>query len=56
LGYTLGYHVTENLQFTFGYMATVNDSDPGDLQLDGFRVSFVYGWHKIIKGMNRLEN
>ena len=55
LGYTLGYHVNDNLQVTFGYMSTVNDNDPGDLQLDGFRVSAVFGWHPLIEGMKRLK-
>ena len=56
LGYTLGYQINENIQFTFGYMATVNDSDPGDLQMDGFRISFVFGWHPLIEGMGRLNS
>jgi hypothetical protein len=55
LGYTLGYHVNDNLQVTFGYISTVNDSDPGDLQLDGFRVSAVFGWHPLVEGMKRLK-
>jgi len=55
LGYTLGYHVNDNLQVTFGYMSTVNDNDPGDLQLDGFRVSAVFGWHPLVEGMKRLK-
>jgi hypothetical protein len=55
VGYTLGYQVNDNLAFTFGYMSTVNDSDPGDLQLDVFRVSITYGWHKIIEGQKRLK-
>ena len=55
LGYTLGYHVNDNIQTTFGYMSTVNDSDPEDLQMDGFRVSVVFGWHPLVEGMKRLE-
>ncbi len=54
LGYTLGYHVNENLQVTFGYMSTVNDNEDGDLQMDGFKVSAVFGWHPLIEGMERL--
>jgi hypothetical protein len=56
LGYTLGYQINESLQFTFGYIATVNDSDPGDLQMDGFRLSLVFGWHPLIEGMGRLNS
>lgn len=54
LGYTLGYQVNNNMQLTFGYLSTINDSDPGDIQMDGFQVSLVYGWHRIIEGMGRL--
>jgi hypothetical protein len=54
LGYTLGYQITENIQLTFAYAATINDSDPGDLQMDGFRISFIFGWHPLIEGMGRL--
>jgi len=54
LGYTLGYQVNDNMQLTFGYMATIGDSDPGDIQLDGVQVSLTYGWHPLIEGMGRL--
>jgi hypothetical protein len=54
LGYTLGYQVNRNIQFTFAYMSTIDDSQPGDLQLDGFRFSVVFGWHPLIEGMGRL--
>jgi hypothetical protein len=55
LGYTLGYHINDNIQVTFGFMSTVNDNDPDDLQMDGFRVSAVFGWHPLIEGVKRLE-
>jgi hypothetical protein len=55
IGLTLGYQITDNLSLTAGYMATVNDSDPGDLQMDGFRLSLTYGWHKIVEGQKRLK-
>ncbi|MCL4179387.1 MAG: transporter [Verrucomicrobia bacterium] len=55
VGLTLGYQINDNLSFTAGYMATVNDSDPGDLQMDGFRLSLTYGWHKIVEGQKRLK-
>jgi len=55
VGYTLGYQVNANLQVTFGYMATINDSEPTDLKLDGFRVSAVFGWHPLIEGVERLK-
>jgi hypothetical protein len=56
VGLTLGYQITDNLSLTAGYMATVNDSDPTDLQMDGFRLSLTYGWHKLVQGMNRLKS
>ncbi|HQR17509.1 MAG TPA: transporter [Gemmatimonadales bacterium] len=54
LGYTLGYTVNDNIQATVGYMSTINDSEPGDLQMDGFRASVVFGWHPLIEGVKRL--
>jgi len=56
VGFTLGYQINDNLSLTAGYMATVNDSDPGDLRMDGFRISLTYGWHKIVEGQKRLKN
>jgi hypothetical protein len=55
IGFTLGYQINDNLSLTAGYMATVNDSAPGDLQMDGFRLSLTYGWHKIVEGQKRLK-
>jgi hypothetical protein len=56
VGLTLGYQINDNLSLTAGYMATVNDSEPTDLQIDGFRISLTYGWHKLVQGMNRLKS
>ncbi len=55
IGLTLGYKINENLNVTVGYKSTVNDSAPGDLKMDGFMISFVYGWHPLIEGMKRLK-
>jgi hypothetical protein len=54
MGFTLGYQLNENLQFTASYMASINDSDPGDLQMDVFKLSFVFGWHPLVVGLKRL--
>ena len=54
MGFTLGYQVNENIQFTAGYMASVNDSKPTDLQMDVFKLSLVFGWHPLVEGMKRL--
>ncbi len=56
IGLTLGYQINDNISLTAGYMATVNDSDPTDLRMDGFRLSFTYGWHKIVEGQKRLKS
>jgi hypothetical protein len=56
VGFTLGYQINDNISLTAGYMATVNDSDPRDLRMDGFRISFTYGWHKIVEGQKRLKS
>ena len=56
VGLTLGYQITDNLSFTAGYMATVNDNGPNDLKMDGFRISLTYGWHKMIEGQKRLKS
>jgi hypothetical protein len=56
VGFTLGYQINDNISLTAGYMATVNDSEPTDLRMDGFRISFTYGWHKIVEGQKRLKS
>ncbi|MFN7571609.1 MAG: transporter [Betaproteobacteria bacterium] len=56
LGFTLGYQVDSNLNLTFGYKSTINDNAPGDLKMDGFMLTLVYGWHPIIEGSRRLKS
>jgi hypothetical protein len=56
VGLTLGYQVNSNLNLTFGYKSTVNDNSPGDLKMDGFMISLVYGWHPLIEGSRRLKS
>jgi hypothetical protein len=55
-GLTLGYTINENLNLTVGYKSTVNDSGPGDLKMDGFMISLVYGWHPLLEGSRRLKS
>ena len=55
-GFTLGYHINENLQFTTAYAASINDSDPTDLRMDTFMMTLMFGWHPLIDGMNRLAS
>ena len=56
VGLTLGYMVNENMNLTFGYKSTVNDSAPTDMRMDGFMVTLVFGWHPTIEGMRRLKS
>jgi hypothetical protein len=56
IGLTLGYNINENLNFTFGYMSTLNDNAPGDLRMNNFKVSLVYAWHPMVEGMRRLKS
>jgi hypothetical protein len=56
VGFTLGYQVNTNLALTFGYKSTINDKGPGDLRMDAFMVSLVFGWHPMIEGMRRLKS
>ena len=55
IGLTLGYQINSNLNLTFGYKSTVNDNAPGDLKMDGFMVTLVYGWHPLLEGSRRLK-
>jgi hypothetical protein len=55
VGLTLGYQINDNLSLTAGYMATINDSNDDDLQMDGFRISLTFGWHPIVEGQKRLQ-
>ena len=54
VGFTLGFHINENLQLTTGYMVSVNDDAPTDLRMDSLKFSLVFGWHPLIEGMGRL--
>ncbi|MEE9264649.1 MAG: transporter, partial [Vicinamibacteria bacterium] len=53
VGFTLGYHINDNIQLTAGYSATVGEAS-GDLEMDTFLFSLVFGWHKAVEGMERL--
>ena len=56
VGLTLGYTVNDNIGLTFGYKSTLNDSAPGDMRMDGFMVSLIFGWHPLVEGMKRLRS
>jgi hypothetical protein len=56
VGGTLGYHINDNIQLTLSYNTTVNDKNPEDLKMDGFRFTVIYGWHPIVEGMKRLKS
>ncbi len=55
LGLTLGYRINDNINLTFGYKSTLNDNSPGDLQMDCFMVTLVFGWHPLLEGSRRLK-
>jgi hypothetical protein len=55
VGFTLGYQVNRNMNLTFGYKSTVDDSAPDALRMDVFMVSVVLGWHPLIEGVQRLK-
>lgn len=55
-GFTLGYGINKNLNLTLGYKSTISDDAPGDLQMDGFMATLVFGWHPTIEGMRRLKD
>ena len=56
VGLTLGYTINDNIGLTLGYKSTVNDSAPGDMRMDGFMVSLIFGWHPLVEGMKRLRS
>jgi len=56
MGGTLGYEINANMQLNISYSSTVNDKNPEDLKMDGFRITLIYGWHKLIEGMHRLNS
>ena len=55
VGGTLGYQINDNMQMNISYSSTVNDSQPTDLKMDGFRVTLICGWHSLVEGMNRMK-
>jgi hypothetical protein len=56
LGLTLGYSINDNINMSFGYKSTINDSAPTDLRMDGFQITLVFGWHPLIEGAKRLKS
>ena len=54
VGFTLGYQVNDHIQLTAGYMASSNENSTTELQMDGFKLSLVFGWHPLVEGMKRL--
>jgi hypothetical protein len=56
MGLTLGYRVNDNMNLTFGYKSTLNDNAPGDLRMDSFMITLVYGWHPLLEGARRLKS
>ncbi|WP_211234109.1 transporter [Chitinilyticum litopenaei] len=55
LGFTLGYTINSNIGLTASYRSTINDSAPGDMRMDSFMMTLVFGWHPLIEGFGRLK-
>jgi hypothetical protein len=55
VGGTLGYQINPNMQMNLSYSSTVNDNNPEDLKIDGFRMTLIFGWHSLVEGMHRLK-
>ena len=56
LGLTLGYQVNDNMNLSFAYKSTINDSASDAMRSDIFMITLISGWHPIIEGSNRLQN
>ena len=56
VGLTLGYQINDNINLTVGYKTTVNDNGPGDIRMDSFMVTLVFGWHPLLEGARRLKS
>ena len=51
----LGCQINDNLNLTVGCKSTNGDSAPGDLRIDSFMVTQVYGWPPLLEGARRLK-
>jgi len=56
VGATLGFRINDNIQALASYSSTVNDKNPEDLKIDGFRLTVICGWHQLVEGMGRMKN
>jgi hypothetical protein len=56
LGLTMGYQVNDNMNLSFTYKSTINDSEPTAMRMDMFMITLIAGWHPILEGANRLQN
>ena len=56
LGLTMGYQVNDNMNLSFTYKSTINDSEPTAMRMDMFMITLIAGWHPTLEGANRLQN
>jgi hypothetical protein len=56
LGLTLGYQVNDNMNLSFTYKSTINDSEPTAMRMDMFMVTLIAGWHPVLEGSKRLKS
>ncbi len=55
LGLTLGFQINDNMNLSFSYKSSINDSAPDALRMDMFMITLIAGWHPILEGSRRLK-
>ena len=53
IGVTIGMQLTRNLFASIGYESTIDDEEPGDVQLSTFSASLTFFWADILEGLYR---
>ena len=53
LGFTLNYHVTDNVTMRTGFSSNVFGDD--DLDNSMLRIQFVYGWHPSVEDDKKMK-
>lgn len=54
-GLSIGTSLTRNLQMTLGYESTIGEDDD-EIELNSFKISFVYFWADVLDGLHRLDH
>jgi len=56
LGLTMGYQVNDNMNLSFTYKSTIDDSEPTAMRMDMFMITLIAGWHPMLEGSKRLKS